>query len=202
MTNTVRLLLVSLVFFGCKASMADVAAIAADCDGCHGADGVSEWSDMPTIAGISEFVLSDAMFYYRDGERPCVESEYRQGDTSRPATDMCKVAQALSDDDIDAISAHYAALPFKSAVQEFDAALAAMGKSIHDKNCEGCHPDSGRDAEADASVLAGQLMEYLRTQLSDYAAGERAQPAKMEARINELSTEDIEGLLNFYASLQ
>ncbi|NND35507.1 MAG: cytochrome c-553 [Gammaproteobacteria bacterium] len=197
-----RLILVMFFVSGSAASMADVAAIAADCDGCHGSDGVSEWSDMPTIAGISEFVLSDAMFYYRDGDRPCAESEYRQGDTSRPATDMCKVAQALSEDDIDAISAHYAALTFKPAVQEFDAALAATGKSIHDNSCEGCHPDSGRDAAADSSVLAGQLTEYMRAQFRDYAMGERAQPAKMEARINALSTEDIEGLLNFYASLQ
>lgn len=202
MAMALRSILVGFLFLGSTVSVAEVAAIAADCDDCHGADGVSEWSDMPTIAGISEFVLSDAMFYYRDGDRPCVESEYRQGDTGRAATDMCKVAQALSEDDIDAISAHYAELPFKPAVQEFDAALAATGKSIHDKSCEGCHPDSGRDAEADASVLAGQLMEYMRTQFRDYAAGERAQPARMEARINELSTEDIEGLLNFYASLQ
>ncbi|MFW2403513.1 MAG: c-type cytochrome [Gammaproteobacteria bacterium] len=202
MASTARLLLILFTFFGCTASMADIAAIAADCDGCHGADGVSEWSDMPTIAGISEFVLSDAMFYYRDGERSCVESEYRQGDTSRPATDMCKVAQALSEDDIDAISAHYAELPFKPAVQEFDTALAATGKALHDQDCENCHADSGRDPEEDASILAGQRMGYMRTQFADYLAGNRSQPEKMEAKMKGLSEEDTEALLNFYASLQ
>jgi len=183
-------------------SWADVAAIAENCDGCHGANGVSEWSDMPTIAGVSDFVLSDAMFFYRDGERPCAESDYRQGDTSRPATDMCAVAENMSDADIEEISAHYAELAFKAASQEFDAALAAQGKEIHDNSCEGCHPDGGSDPGADASILAGQWMGYIRTQIADYAAGERAQPAKMEARISGLSAEDVEALLNYYASLR
>jgi len=157
---------------------------------------------MPTIAGISEFVLSDAMFYYRDGERPCAESEYRQGDTSKPATDMCKVAQALSDEDIDAVAAHYAALPFKPAAQEFDAELAAAGEAIHEQKCDACHSNGGRDPLDDASILGGQLKCYLGTQFDDYAAGERSQPAKMEVRINELSPDDVAALLSYYASLQ
>jgi sulfide dehydrogenase cytochrome subunit len=191
-----------LSYLVCAPAMADVAALVADCDGCHGSGGISQWPDMPTIAGISEFVLSDAMFYYRDGERPCAESAYRQGDTGRPATDMCAVAENMSDEDIEAISAHYAGLDFRPAPQEFDAALAAQGASLHDAQCEGCHAGSGRDADVDASILAGQWTSYLRAQFADYVAGERAQPAKMEARMAELSAAQTEALLNFYASLQ
>lgn len=202
MATTLRSVLVLLSVFCGTVAVADVATMAEDCDGCHGADGVSQWADMPTIAGISEFVLSDAMFYYRDNHRPCAESEYRQGDTGRPATDMCEVAQPLSDDDIDAISAHYAGLAFEPAVQGFDVALAAKGKARHDRDCENCHADSGRDPEGDASILAGQWTGYMRTQFADYLAGNRSQPGKMEARMKALSEEDVEALLNFYASLQ
>jgi len=181
---------------------ADVAATAEDCDGCHGTNGVSQWSDMPTIAGVSDFVLSDAMFFYRDRERPCAESDYRRGDTSRPATDMCAVAENMSDEDIEAIAGHYAGLDFKPASQEFDVALAAQGKSLHDQSCEKCHADSGRDPGEDAGILAGQWLDYLRAQFDDYAARKREQPVKMETKMNKLSEEDVEALLNFYASLQ
>jgi len=181
---------------------ADVAAIAEDCDGCHGAAGVSEWSEIPTIAGVSAFVLSDAMFYYRDGERPCAESEYRMGDTSRPPTDMCAVSKQLSEDEIDAISGYYAAQNFVPAVQDYDAELALLGKAIHDESCENCHADSGRDPEEDAGILAGQWTGYLSGQFEGYAAGTRSQPEKMAAKLNALSETDVEALLNFYASLQ
>ena len=83
----------------------DVESIMADCDGCHGPGGVSESSDVPTIAGFPEFVHVDALYVYQDEARPCAESAYRHGDTSKPATTMCAVAAELSEDDIDAIAA-------------------------------------------------------------------------------------------------
>ncbi|MGI9262538.1 MAG: hypothetical protein ACR2QR_10910, partial [Woeseiaceae bacterium] len=58
---------------------ADVDALIQDCNGCHGDNGVSQWSDVPTIAGLAEFVHVDALFIYQDEARPCAESEYRQG---------------------------------------------------------------------------------------------------------------------------
>ena len=79
-------------------AMADVDALMQDCNGCHGDNGVSQWTDVPTIAGLAEFVHADALYIYRDEARPCAESEYRQGDTSRPATTMCAIAAELSDD--------------------------------------------------------------------------------------------------------
>lgn len=202
MKNALRLIFTLVIGAAGSVALAEVTAIAEDCDGCHGTNGVSEWADMPTIAGISEFVLSDAMFFYRDRERPCAESEYRQGDTSRPATDMCAVAEKMSDEEIESISAHYAKLDFKPAVQDVDAALAATGRKLHDDNCENCHADSGRDPEGDASILAGQWVGYMRAQFADYATGERSQPGKMEAKISGLSDDDVEALINFYASLQ
>src|SRR6056300_836765 len=76
----------------------DLAAVIEDCDGCHGNDGVSQWSDVPTIAGVPEYVQADALYLFRDNERPCSEMEYKQGDTTRPATTMCAAVADLSDD--------------------------------------------------------------------------------------------------------
>jgi len=73
------------MFFCTSATTAaDFEALIKDCNDCHGNDGVSEWSDVPTIAGVSAFVVSDAMYFYRDEDRLCDESKCRQGDTERP----------------------------------------------------------------------------------------------------------------------
>ena len=94
---------IGLIIFS-AATAADIDAIVESCNGCHGDNGVSQWTDMPTIAGVDTFVHSDALYNYRDEARPCALSDFRQGDTSRAATTMCEVAKALSDDDIEAIA--------------------------------------------------------------------------------------------------
>ena len=119
--------------FGLAVSLAhaqDFDAIIQGCNGCHGDDGVSQWSDVPTIAGMPEFTHADALYYFRDEARPCSESKYRQGDTSKPATTMCAVVADLSDETIDEIAAHYSELPFVPAKQDVDASLAAAGKAV------------------------------------------------------------------------
>ena len=184
------------------ASAQDVAAMAESCDGCHGDGGVSQWGDMPTIAGIDAFTHSEALFVYRDGDRPCAESEYRTGDTSRAPTTMCAIAADMSDEDIEAISEYYAGKPFVPAKQEFDAALAAKGAELHQAECDRCHSDGGSNVDDEASILAGQWMPYLRQAFADYASGERPQDKKMQEKMDPLSADDVEALLHYYASQQ
>lgn len=184
------------------AAAADVSELVKKCNDCHGDKGVSQWSDVPTIAAVSPVVLSDAMLSYRDKERPCEPSEYRQGDKTREKTDMCTVAGKLSDAEVDALGEHYGKLPFVGAKQPFDAALAKQGKTIHDRDCEKCHADNARDPEEDAGILAGQWTGYLKEQFEHYKAGKRSQAEKMEAKLNKLTDQDIKALLNFYASFQ
>jgi sulfide dehydrogenase cytochrome subunit len=184
------------------AHAADVSTLVKDCEGCHGNNGVSEWSDVPTIAGISAGVHGDYLLMYRDKERPCVKSKYRQGDTKRPETDMCAVAAKLSDADIEALAAHFAAKPFVPAKQQTDPAKAAAGRKLHARDCEKCHTGNGRDADADASVLAGQWMPYLQSSFKAFASGERPQPKKMKEKMDKLQPADIEALVHFYGSQQ
>ena len=172
------------------------------CEGCHGDGGVSQWSDVPTIAGLPEFTHGDALYIFRDEERPCSEAEYKQGDTSKPATTMCAVVADLSDDMIDEIAAYYAALPFVPAKQDFDAALAEAGKAIHDAECDRCHSEGGSNPEDEAGILAGNWMGYLEATMAEYRSGEREQPKKMEEKVNALSDDDVKALLHYYASQQ
>ena len=196
-------LIFSVVGLGIPAiASADVAAIMEDCNGCHGDNGVSQWTDMPSIAGIPEFVIVDALYIYQDEARPCAESEYRMGDTSRAATSMCAVAAELSEDDIDALAAAYAEMGWTKAKQDFDADKAAAGKAIHDSECDRCHSEAGTNADDEASMLGGQQMGYLRTTLAQYKDGSREQPKKMQEKLDPLSDDDVEALVNYYGSIQ
>jgi sulfide dehydrogenase cytochrome subunit len=177
-------------------------ALVDNCNACHGNKGVSQWSDVPTIAGIDAFVHSEALYVYRDEGRPCVKSSYRQGDTSRPEVSMCDITAELSDEMIEQLAAHYSALPFVPAKQDFDPALAAAGKVVHEQSCARCHSDGGSNQDDEASILAGQWMGYLRTTFEHYASGEREQLDSMKEKMDALSDADVEQLLHYYASQQ
>lgn len=184
------------------AARADVASLVKQCEDCHGPKGASTSEDVPTIAGISSGVHADYLLTYQEKGRPCPESKYRHGDTSRAATDMCTVAGKLSKEDIDGLAAHFAALPFVPAKQAADATKAAAGAKLHARDCEKCHTGKGKDADADASILAGQQMKYLEHSLKEFASGERPQPKKMKEKLDKLSPADIEALVHFYVSQQ
>lgn len=192
----------ALGMFASVSSAEELATIAENCNGCHGDDGVSQWSDVPTIAGMPEYVHSDALYIYRDNERPCSESEYRQGDTSRPATTMCAVVADLDDDTIDNLAAYYFELPFVAAQQEFDSGLAAAGQAVHDNLCDKCHSDGGSNPDDEAGILAGQWMTFLENSFKEYASGDREQPKQMQEKMNELSDADVTALIHYYASQQ
>lgn len=196
------LISLALGMFASVASAQDLAAVVDNCNGCHGDDGVSQWSDVPTIAGTPEYVHADALYFFRDEERPCSETEYKQGDTSRPATTMCAVVADLSDEMLDELAAYYFELPFVAAQQEFDADLAAAGKVVHDEACDKCHSDGGANPDDEAGILAGQWMGYLEATFAEYASGDRDQDKKMKEKMDALSDADTTALIHYYASQQ
>jgi sulfide dehydrogenase cytochrome subunit len=193
-------LLAALVATSTHAANTD--ALVKDCDDCHGRNGVSEHTDVPTIAGVSPGILGDYLLSYKDESRPCPKSKYRQGDTGRPETDMCTIAGKLSEADIEAIAKYYSAKPFVAAKQEFDAAKAGAGKKLHARDCEKCHTGNGRDADADAAILAGQWMPYLQQAMENFTSGERPMPKKMKEKVSKLNGDEIDALIHFYGSLQ
>ena len=162
------------------------------CIMCHGEDGLGTESNMPIIAGLEATVQEDALFAYVDGGRNC-------GATPM----MCKMVSRLTEEQIIEYATHFAALPYKASGEEFDAALAQAGKKIHQNVCARCHgADNPSEADADvgATILHGQRKGYLRYSLEQYATGERQQLPAMEKVTTPLSTDDIEALVNYYAS--
>lgn len=182
------------------AHAADISELTAECDTCHGKDGASTDSDTPIIGGLSDFFIEEAMFIYRDRARPCVEEAYPEGPKKGEKTDMCQIADALSEEEITALAEHYANLPFVPVEQPFDAAKAETGAALHERHCEKCHAAAGSDPFDDAGLLAGQHSEYLRQSLEHFMNGERDTDEKMLEKLDELSDEDIEALLDFWAS--
>jgi len=202
MNRPIFYLATALLSMAFSSANADIDSLMKGCNDCHGDGGVSQWSDVPTIAGLAEFVHVDALYIYQDEARPCADSEYRQGDTSRPATTMCAIAADLSEDDIDELAAAYAELPYTKASQDFDAALAASGEGVHNQHCDKCHSDAGTNPEDEAGMLGGQQMGYLQDSFDQYAADSREQPGKMKDKMDLLSADDVAALVNYYGSIQ
>lgn len=193
-------LICSAILF-CSPAGAEIAEITDQCDECHGADGVSTESDVPSIADISSFIIEEYMLEYRDEARICRESKYRSADLERPATNMCVVAQDLSEDDIAGIAGFYGNKEFVAVVQEFDADKVAAGAKVHKRLCRKCHSDGGSYADDDASILAGQWMPYLEQTFADYVAGDRNMlDQKMKEKTDPLTDEETEALIHFYGS--
>jgi len=191
------LLILSLNFI-----TAEVPDFIKSCADCHGENGVSQHSDIPTIAGASEIFIFDTMVAYKAGERVAIESKYRHGDLTRPETDMKKIANELEEDQIQAIAEYFSAKPFVAAKQEFNTELASKGEKVHQSRCRKCHEDGGSSPDDDSGILAGQWTPYLKESMKLYRNGERAMEDKMKKNIDKLSDQQVEALLNYYASQQ
>ncbi|EHQ9268037.1 c-type cytochrome [Vibrio parahaemolyticus] len=169
-----------------------------ECEACHGPNGVSSETNIPTIAGIPEFNFFDQMLRYLEG-RPSASVNHVYGDTSQKG-DMVTIVKSLSEAQIEELAKHYAGLEFVPAKQSFDQALAMKGKAIHAKSCENCHSDGGSNALDEASILAGQQKGYLATTLQQFKQGKRSVDKKMDEAFKGLSSDDINALVEYYAS--
>ncbi len=158
------------------------------CAGCHGADGVSKDGKTPILAGRDAELQEDQLRAYRDGSSQCGPAQ----------TLMCKTAARLTNEQIEQLAHHFGDMPFKAADQKFDAALAATGKGLHEKNCKGCHGMGAQGAQN--TILHGQWAGYLRYAIAQYAAGARQPNPMMKAKLDKLAPADIDALVNYYAS--
>jgi cytochrome c553 len=81
---------------GVPAQTAQVPAVVGPCVTCHGANGLSTLPNAPHLAGQPQIYLVEQMKAYRSGKR---SHEI-----------MAVIARPMSDADIDAVSAYYAAI--------------------------------------------------------------------------------------------
>jgi len=177
-------------------SAGDFVALVQSCEKCHGKDGNSTTPNVPIIAGFSHEGFLNTMDVFREDDRIAVEF-HKPGE---PETVMNDIAKGLSDEDVKNLADYFSKRKFKPVQQSVDTELALRGEVIHKKSCEKCHNDNGAEPVDDAAILAGQWTPYLRRQFDNFLSGKRLIPRTMLRRIRELPKEDIEALLNFYAS--
>ena len=196
-----------LVFFlpGGLASQVDTSQVQIEagrkkalyCSGCHGADGNSELTDYPILAGQT------ARYSYLQLK------DYK----SRRRIDemMNAVAAGLEKQDMQDLAAYYAAqrpkgpriqagessVPFKPDPARVEAGRKKSAEVL----CTMCH--LGEFAgQNEVPRVAGQHPEYVIKQLKAYKTGMRTNDAGTMSSVSKtLSDEDIENLAHFVASL-
>jgi sulfide dehydrogenase cytochrome subunit len=157
------------------------------CAGCHGTNGGSAGLTMPSLASQSKTAIVDAMKKFKSGERP--------------STVMGRLAKGYSDADFEAMGTFFSKQKFHATAQAVDKAKVARGAALQEENCSRCHLEDGKEGKDDTPVMASQWLGYLKMQMSLYESGKRKMPEKMAEKVKGLSKEDLDALLNFYASV-
>lgn len=162
-------------------------ALAQTCMACHGSLGGSLEQAIPTIGGQIETYLVETMKAYREG--------------TRPSGVMNRIAIAYSNREIEAIAYYFSRLPFVRPPQPTNPDKVVLGQTIHSRKCSKCHLHNGRDTSVDGSpLLAGQKLGYLQRNMAEILAEKRVIEIKMNASLQELTREEIDATLHFYAA--
>ena len=168
---------------------APTATMLADtCAGCHGTDGASTGPATPSLAGNSETYTVDTMIAFKSGERP--------------STVMGRIAKGYSEEEFKLMGSFFAKQPVAKTSQKLDAAKVKTGEKLFGKNCEKCHDEYGALADDDSGILASQWLPYLQYSMEDFKGGSREMAKKMKKKVDKLSDDELEGLLQFFASQQ
>jgi len=173
-----------------NADTSEIGKLVTPCESCHGIEGVSQNEQFPNLAGMSSRYISDALAAFREKTRECRSNI------------MCMLATNISESDAQRIGDYFAAKPMVTNQQPFNAEQAKLGKSIHDKLCYKCHRRGGSVADDDSGFLIGQWKPYLEQQFKELRSGKRLMPEKMQPKIAQLSDQDSQALLEYYASGQ
>lgn len=173
------------------------------CTACHGEGGVSMNPLVPSLAGQPYTLIEDNLLAFRAGKRSCSPQRSDDSPAAALAQAMCGVVANLEDREIASLAEYFSRLQFSAVEQPFDPQMAARGSNLHQQlGCDRCHANGGRETLGMAPVLAGQWTPFLRRALRAVHDGRRKGPKVMNAPIRALDEQDIEALVNFYASRQ
>jgi len=157
--TALALLLTCGLIGAAHAAETDIAKQLITCTACHGAKGLSVNPQWPNLAGQKEEYLRAQLLAFRDGRR------------KDPL--MSANAKDLSDDQIDALAAHYSTLPLPRATQVSKNAPRLEATSRPLVFCVRCHGGDGNSPNDIWPNLAGQKQTYMEKQIKAYHAGER-----------------------------
>jgi cytochrome c553 len=157
------------------------------CAGCHGEDGNSKLEKIPSLAGQPAFFTMNSLFLMREGVRK-VDA-------------MASFVKDLTDEELDGLSKHYAALPAKPSGETVDQGLAQKGAAVAtQRGCGSCHLPT-LSGQEQIPRLAKQRIDYLVVTLKSYRDAPRpGADTAMSAAIAGASDEDITALAHFSAS--
>ena len=109
-------------------------AMANTCAGCHGTNGQSVGPASPNLAGMSAAYFTESMMGFK-----ALPKDAEHAEDARPATIMNRIAKGYTEEQIEQMAAHFAAMPVYKANVPHDAAKAKAGAEIYDKGCAQCH---------------------------------------------------------------
>ncbi len=161
--------------------------LARTCNGCHGLNGVSVGPSMPSIAGLPEKYLKNLLLQWKSGERY--------------AATMDRHVKGYSDEELAALAAYYAKLPWTPVVQPASAKAIDQGKSATER-CETCHGATGGQPDDDETPkLNGQWAHYLEMELMKYRTEAVKMPhKKMRNNAKKLGEDDVAAAAHFYSA--
>jgi cytochrome c553 len=177
----------ALAFAATAARAATLQERVALCAGCHGDDGNAKIEKIPSLAGQPAFFVLNSLFLMREGVRK-VDA-------------MASFVKGLTDEELDGLSKHYAALPAKPSGEKIDAALAQKGAAVAtQRGCVSCHLPTLAGQEQ-MPRLAKQRIDYLLPTLKSYRDAPRpGADTALSAAIAGASDDDIAALANFAAA--
>lgn len=171
----------------------------APCMACHGADGGGmAAAAYPRLAGLDADYLVKQLRDFRGGTR------------KNPV--MTPMAANLTEDEVSAVAAYYAAMPVPQAAAQpppADAAKVAAdlvrwgdwsGRAV--PGCSQCHAPDGNGIGSYFPPLAGQHASYIKAQLLAWQAGTRVNDplGLMKAVADRLTGTEIDALAAYYAA--
>ena len=172
------------------------------CAACHAADGNSVAAVNPKLAGQFAQYLGKQLhnFKAQGGKKALRENPVMAG-----------MVAALTDEDMTAVAAYYAAQTLKPAAAS-DKDLAAQGQKIWRGGiasrgvaaCAGCHGPDGAGIPGVYPRLSGQFPEYLDAQLKLFRAGGRANDPNgmMRGVAARMTDQEIRAVAEYAAGLR
>jgi len=177
------------IFPACVSLAAEnIARKAEACAECHGPGGNSTDPAMPSLAGQPAQFISMQLFLYREGNRKDPQ--------------MSPVAFGLSNADMNELAAYFSRQSAAAPSQKTTPETAAAGRRLAEQHyCVQCH-GAALTGMQHIPRLAGQHLEYLRTQLRGFKARTRADSdGNMTSASQLLSDKDIEILADYLSGL-
>jgi sulfide dehydrogenase cytochrome subunit len=185
--RTSLLVLAMIGLTGTAAARENVEILARTCNSCHGVGGVSAGTTMPSIGGLPEKYLKRVMKQWKYDERSAIT--------------MNRIVKGLSNDEIDALAAYFAAQPWVPVSQPASTETLAKGKTTAFELCQDCHGATGSDPDIDAPKINGQWSRYMELELEKYRSPEFRMPhRKMKKAARDTKPADAAATARFYGA--